>query len=459
LLDSVLNQGGAASSSDVLVVDGTAVGAGGATQMFVRNVGGGGAVTVDDGILVVQSVDPMRSAPGVFALGAPAVAGPFEYMLFHGGVGADAGNGNWYLRSTLNCGLPGAPAFLCALLPGRNPVPGPGPGPGPEIPDFRPETSLYAAIPSMALIYGRNLLDTLHERIGEEEDQRGAAPNPNGWARLIGMHGHREGDLLGIFGSGPTYTYDFAGLQAGHDLYRSDNANGSRDHAGVYFAIGDALGKVTHILTGLTGDSDFRGYSFAGYWTHFGAQGWYLDGILQGTLYDINSNAHRGLQPLQTLGKGFAGSLEAGYPFRFYNGFFIEPQAQIVGQHIDIDTTSDAGGPIKFDEVNSLLTRVGARFGFAWTPGGGAGLRTVTAWIRPNIWHEFLGNPLTEFSSATGFIPFRADQRGTWGELNVGISGQLNPSTTLYANAAYQERFDSTRTFAYTAKIGARVNW
>jgi outer membrane autotransporter protein len=456
LLDTVLNEGGAASRSDVLVVDGTAVGPGGATQLFARNAGGAGALTVNNGILVVQSVDPSRSVGGVFALGAPAVAGPFEYTLFHGGVGSAAADGNWYLRSTITCGLPGAPSPPC-------PVPGPTPPagtvPGPVIPDFRAETSLYAAIPAMALVYGRNLLDTLHERVGEEEDQRGAAPNPNGWARLIGMKGHREGDLLGIFGSGPTYSYDFVGIQAGHDLYRRDNDDGSRDHAGIYFAVGDALGRVTHILTGLTGDSDFNGYSFAGYWTHFGAPGWYLDGIVQGTVYDIDSNAHRGLQPLQTIGGGFAGSLEAGYPFRFNNGFFIEPQAQVVGQLINIESTSDAGGPIKFDDVDSLLTRIGARFGYTWALGDGAARRTVTAWIRPNIWHEFLGNPLTEFSSQTGFIPFRANQRGSWGEINGGISGQLNPSTTLYANAAYQERFDSSKTYAYTAKVGARVNW
>lgn len=32
----------------------------------------------------------------------------------------------------------------------------------------------------------------------------------------------------------------------------------------------------------------------------------------------------------------------------------------------------------------------------------------MTAWIRRNVWYEFLGNPRTEFSSADGFIPFRA---------------------------------------------------
>ena len=86
-LDTVLNEGGAATRSDTLVVDGTSVGAGGATNMAIRNAGGAGALTVGDGILVVQALDPARSAAGVFTLGAPAVAGAFEYTLFHGGVG------------------------------------------------------------------------------------------------------------------------------------------------------------------------------------------------------------------------------------------------------------------------------------------------------------------------------------------------------------------------------------
>jgi hypothetical protein len=64
-LDTVLNQGGPASQSDVLVVDGTSVGPGGATKISIRNAGGTGALTVGDGILVVQVLDPSRSPTGV----------------------------------------------------------------------------------------------------------------------------------------------------------------------------------------------------------------------------------------------------------------------------------------------------------------------------------------------------------------------------------------------------------
>lgn len=84
--------------------------------------------------------------------------------------------------------------------------------------------------------------------------------------------------------------------------------------------------------------------------------------------------------------------------------------------------------------------------------------RQLTAWIRPNIWHEFRGNPVTQFSSETGPVRFRADTRGTWGEMNVGASGQLSRNTTLFANASYHARFDGNG-YAYSGKIGLRLNW
>src|SRR5439155_865477 len=86
--------------------------------------GSPGATTVDNGILVVQALDAARSEPGVFTLGAAVLAGPYEYSLYHGGVGADAANGNWYLRSTIDCsnGGPSPPCPTPPLTPTPTPT-------------------------------------------------------------------------------------------------------------------------------------------------------------------------------------------------------------------------------------------------------------------------------------------------------------------------------------------------
>jgi outer membrane autotransporter protein len=431
------------SPSDRLVIDGG--NASGSSPLRITNTIGRGDLTRGNGILVVDTINGGTTVPGTFSLAGPVVAGPYEYGLFRSSV--DASNPDaWYLRSTIDCSRePFNPA--CQQ-----------PNPPTPSPHFRVETSLYAAVPSMALLYGRTVLDTLHERVGEEEDQR-RRPDPEGgklgWGRIIGVNGHQSGDTIGVLGSGPSYNYTFLGLQAGTDVYRHDGPDGSRDQAGVYFAIGGDQGRVTH-FDGSRGDSNFNAYTLGGYWTHFGPNGWYTDAIVQGTAYDINSSANRFLPALRTGGRGVAASVEGGYPFKFAGGYFIEPQAQLVYQNVDIFDASDIAAQIHFSDVNSLAARIGARFGRTWaienTP------QTITAWIRPNLWNEFLGNPITAFSSETGFVPFHADLRGLWGEINVGVSGQVTSSTTLYANASYSSRFDGGG-FAYTGKAGVRVMW
>jgi outer membrane autotransporter protein len=442
------------SPSDRLVVSGGT--ATGNSLLKITNTTGAGALTTGNGILVVDSINGGTTAAGAFALAGPAVAGPYEYTLFRSSI--DASNPQaWYLRSTLNCAL--TPTLPQCQTP-TPPTPTPPTPPTPVVPNFRVETSLYAAIPSMALLYGRNLLDTLHERMGEVGDGRGRA-NPDGasvgWGRVIGANGVQHGDALGVLGgsAGPRYAYTFLGLQAGIDVYRRDGPDGSRDQAGTYFAIGGDRGRVTH-FDNRTGDSDFAAYSLGGYWTHFGPAGWYVDTILQGTFYDISSSANRGLPTFNTVGQGTAASIEGGYPFRFAGGYFIEPQAQLVFQNIHINDTNDIAAQIRFADVNSLAGRIGARFGRTWAMDDSP--RTITAWIRPNLWNEFQGHPTTSFSSATGFIPFHADLGGLWGEINAGISGEVTSATTLYANASYQSRFDGGG-FAYNGKVGLRVNW
>jgi len=453
-IDTYLDTDG--SASDKLVIDtGTASGS---TSVHVNNVGGAGALTTGNGILVVDTINGGTTASGAFTLAGPVVAGPYEYTLFRSSV--DVSNPDaWFLRSTLDCSL----APNAAVCPPPPPIDPPTP-PTPDTPHYRIETSLDAALPSMALLYGRNLMDTLHERVGDEEDIRGRGdlhrdgPTTGGWARVMGTGGKQQGDPLGIYGSGPQFSYGFVGLQTGQDLIRREHEDGSRDHAGVTFAVGSAHGDVTH-FDGTRGDDNLQAYTLGAYWTHFGAPGWYVDTMLQGTLYNARTTANRGLLPFKTNGDGIAGSVEVGKPFKFADGYFIEPQAQLIYQAINFNNAVDNAALVKFSNVDSLIGRIGARLGRTWSlDGNGPAARLITAWIRPNVWQEFRGNPVTQFSSEDGFIPFRADLGGTWGEVNVGVSGQVNLNTTLFADASYQSRFDGGG-FAYNGKAGVRINW
>lgn len=206
--------GGDDSLSDRLIIDG---GNGlGASFLAVTNVGGVGAVTHANGILVVDTINGGSTAPGMFTLAAPVTVGPYEYSLYRGSV--DASNPDaWYLRSILDCTLdPTAP--VCGA------------------PDYRREASLYAAVPAMTMLYGRLMLDTLHERRGDRVGGDAArAPNA-GWARVIGQHGDRDGSKVGIYGAGPAYDYDFWAIQGGTDLYRDGGVGTSRNQAGAFFA-------------------------------------------------------------------------------------------------------------------------------------------------------------------------------------------------------------------------------
>jgi outer membrane autotransporter protein len=439
--------GNDSSPSDRLVIDGGH--ASGNSPLSIRNTVGAGALTVANGILVVDAINGGTTAPGTFSLANSVVAGPYAYTLFRSSV--DASNAQaWYLRSTLDC-----------TLDPTNPV-CQQPGPTPEPPNFRPETSLYAAIPSMALLYGRTLLDTLHERVGEEEDLRDR-PRVNGaasgaWARVIGQRGNHDGDPLGVFGSGPKFNYDIGAFQGGQDILRRDGADGSRDHAGLYAAIGALAGSVTHFDRTLAGNDRLNAYSLGGYWTHFGAPGWYLDAILQGTWYDTKGISNR-LPTLTTNGWGFAGSLEAGYPVRLGGGFFIEPQTQFVYQNVSLHDGNDTAATVQFRNIESFAARIGARFARTWALDDSPQPRTMTAWLRPSIWNEFRGAPQTLFSSADGPVPFQSNIGGAWFELNAGMDAVITNNTALFANVGYQVGINNNNDTAYNGKIGLRMAW
>jgi outer membrane autotransporter protein len=441
------------SATDRLVLDGPDANATGSTRLLITNVGGEGAITEGNGIEVVQAHS--TTTPDAFALGAPVVAGPYEYTLQRGSFDASAPE-SWFLRSTIDCNAPGAPSPPC------DPD---DPDPGPPPPNYRREVSLYAALAPTALQYARTLLDTLHERSGELDQLRGRSDLADGsglegsWGRLIGVDGEREG-RGGIYDEGPTYDYRFYALQRGIDLLRHERNGGHIDTAGVYFAIGQAKSDVQHFDGILAGDNYIEGYSLGGYWTHYWPNAAYLDGVVQATWLDARSNSTRPLPSLKSDGWGGAVSLEGGYPFAMGgSGWIIEPQAQLVYQAIDMGDGRGFNVRVSFDDVTSFAARLGARAARTWQRGDATEPRQISGWARLSAWHDFEGEPRTEFSTATRFVAFPSDIGGTWGELKMGLTAEVSRNLFIIASFGYQQSVDESDTHAWDGKLGIRANW
>lgn len=464
------------SPSDKVVIDGG--NASGTSFLSVKNTLGQGALTTNNGILVVDSVNGGRTAAGAFALAGAVYAGPYEYTL-HRSSNDTSNPEAWYLRSTIEPdppvppgppvppdpappGPPGPPE----PVPPNPPVPvPPQPRPAP-VPNFRPETSLYTAVPALALVYTRTLVDTLHERVGEERLNQSGLPagdentyGPSlGWGRLIYRSGKQEGSRQSFGGSTPEYNYDLSAFQVGLDLYRDVKPDGSHEQAGVSLAVGSIDAGVSHHTGNSAGEDTLRAYSLGGYWTYFGQNGWYLDSVLQTHRFDIEAKPNRTAK-LKTRGWGYSASLEAGYPFEMKKDLYIEPQAQVIYSSVDLDDSDDLAAEVRFKDVDSLLGRVGVRFAKDWeTEGTDHTVRRTNAWIRPSVWHEFKGQPKTEFSSQNGYVPFEADIGGSWGEVNVGIDYQTNARTTFTVSTGYRESFEGD-SHGYDGMIGVKVTF
>lgn len=125
-----------ASASDRLVVAQGRIS--GSTRMIVSNAGGLGALTLGNGIEVVQAINGATSDSSAFSLQSPLSAGAYQYYLFKGGATAGSEN-SWFLRSA-----------VIARQRQRRPLSSPSP-------------NLHSQLPSRHLSRLPNLLPSRHQ--------------------------------------------------------------------------------------------------------------------------------------------------------------------------------------------------------------------------------------------------------------------------------------------------------
>ncbi|MET4728051.1 outer membrane autotransporter protein [Lysobacter enzymogenes] len=426
-LNTVL--GGDDSASDRLVIDGGS--AAGTTRVFVNNVGGVGERSRGNGILVVEPIRGATTGADAFALGQRVIGGPYEYRLLRGGRDGSAAEA-WFLRS-------------------QDEV-------RPEQPQIRTEVAAYAALPSMALGYGRASIGSLHERMGGTAAQD--APHEAGqeggrsWLRVFGKSGEWNAKSGGLQAEGPSFDQNAFALQVGAAVLAAEHANGSHTRIGLIGAAGRGEGRVERDDSGRAGTSRFDTYSFGASATWYAAGGAYLDAVAQAGAYDARAGS-RDLGWLKTDGVGYAASIEGGMAYTLGKGWRIEPQAQVVYQSIDLDTAADPAAQVRFDRSESLAWRLGARASRRWDNDGG---HRVSMWFRGNLWRETRGDSKIEVSSSDGFVPFRSRIGGSWYELGAGIDVALAERVALYADFGYEKAAGDGIESA-NGNVGVRMSW
>ncbi|MGN6648963.1 autotransporter family protein [Trinickia sp.] len=433
------------SASDKVVVNGGT--ATGSTTLKVTNVGGKGAPTTSSGIEVVQATGGATSSASAFTLaGGTIKAGAYAYYLAKGGVTPGTSE-DWYLRNTVPATSSGIAAATGAAagspaLPAASATP---------ITLYRPEVALYSQIPPVMRELDTMQLDEFHLRQGDQMLLNEQGRLPAGWGRVWGAHSvlSEGGDV------NPQFDGTMGGAQVGHDIYADGVQGGHRNHYGFYVGMGRATGDVNGSAIGLVGVNvghlSVNEYSLAGYWTHIGPTGWYTDTVVQGSALNADSTSSDNVHA-STHGTAISASVEAGMPLAIGHGITMEPEAQVIYQHLSIKDLNDGVSQVSFGSGNSVLARFGVRFAGNWDALG-------VAWqpyMSFNVLHAFANGDHQTYDGATS-IATSVNQ--TTGRIDAGLVTKFSKHGSAFATVSWGTNLDGEHVRSIGGDAGVRWSW
>ena len=440
------------SKTDMLKVGGDTSGA---TKLYVNNVGGSGAQTVNG----IKVVDVQGNSKGTFSLAnsyttkdgqQAVVGGAYAYTLQQGGTNTPA-DGDWYLTSHVS-----------------------GPNPDPDCqndnscPAPKPEPRYSAGVPVyegyVQNMLALNKLPTLQQRVGNRywTGENGNGSNNGGtvndvgvWARVEGAHNRLEPDTSTSRMKQDINTFI---MQAGVDGQFYEGKNGKLI-AGITGQYGHAKGDVSSFH----GDGDIAtdAWSLGATTTWYGNNGFYVDGQGQVTWFDNDLNswtANTGLADGRKA-TGYALSIEAGQRLAIDQNWSLTPQAQLMYSSIDANAFNDTwGSRVNLHDGDSLVGRLGlaADYRSNWKGSDGLMVNTNVYGIA-NLYQEFLGGTTVNVSG----VDFETDNDRTWA--GMGAGGTYAWADNRYAvygegsiNTSLNHFADS---YAFKGNIGFKARW
>lgn len=334
-----------------------------------------------------------------------------------------------------------------------------------------PSAPAYTLVPRQNLELGYTMLDTLHQRRGENQtlswDKQGnywQDVEKQSWGRVIGKHLKLDGkERFGL----KTNMY---GFQVGHDFdvktKQDDEGKLTRRFTGLYFGALRSHSKFYDeyrakngvvIADKLTSRVKTTALNLGVTDTRYNENGTYIDWVGQLSWLNNRYSSVDGTQA-KNHGWGAALSVETGRPYalgkdKTNNGdsWILEPQAQLIAQYLRLGNFNDGTRSVS-QKGYGLRGRVGFRLAYN-KPNDKQ--RTRTYYFIGNIWHDFkaTGNALIGRDKLTEKFA------RTWWELGLGSQFSLSENTYLYADARYEKSFDSNRHKGYQGTVGVKYSW
>lgn len=373
-------------------------GATGLTHLTLNTDGDFGDPLSGNGFLVVKagaSTDnAFRQTPGQRPRG-----GAFRYVLTHGAQdGTPALSNNWYLIS-----------------------------------EVRPEVSIYSQLGGQALRQSELAVGSFNERMGATETLARKV-YPYAWARTLGGWENRDGAARGILQSQVGSRTTLGGLQVGTDLFVT-NKGIRRNSLGVFGTALVSRADVDHYRASTrstinAGRSDQTMYGLGAYYTMMDGKGGYVDVVTQFSRYGVKtqSSGADGMS-MRTSGWGAALSAEAGKAFDIgdaSSGLRLEPQAQVMVQHVKLRDGDDDLGQVALPASRALHSRVSLKLSKAWGEQDDA---RNHGWLMLSYRHT-LGESSSEYQTLTqGDIAFENKLDGPRVGLSAGYDRRAGKNT------------------------------
>lgn len=433
-LNTVLNKGFEETETDQMVVGGNVIlGAGGATSIYVKPVGGQGAYTQPDAIKIVDVAG--TSDKGSFTLGAPVAIGIYEYQLFKG-----VQDDSWYLSS-------------------YNPVFPPD--------ENENETDYHFVNPIIgAYLANQNALSmfnmTLHDRLGEPQYAQSLKSNNTAnsiWFRSVvnGARYNAVNEQLKLDG-------DSQILQIGTDVINWDrwqnNGKDYRARLGVMGGFGQSDFDSTSRRTGTKASASIdNAYSAGIYGTIYQDSDRPLDSYVDAwalyNWYDDNKVGLNGYETTKYDSEGFNVSVEIGHTFLASESqdklkqWQFQPQVQMTYGELRSDGSShESGLEVDKSTTKSLESRVGGRMTYVDT----TKVNQVQPFVEVNWLHQYedqglVFNDLYRFENdypenryqlKLGFEGNTSNNWNGWGNISYTIGDQSYKEVKAMAGFKYQ---------------------